>query len=764
MGSYPFSRIRRLVPTRSAHVYLLLFVVSVLLRIPFLKTFNLVTYDGTYYISQAKALLGLLDRPLTFSLGYPGFIALFLPLIHDGVRAAQAVSFLAGMGSLFVFYSLAKKFVSTMHALLAALILALTPLFINLSMVTMSESLWLFFVLLGFFLFACNRDLAAGMALGMATITRVEALGVFAVMLIYRLRERRRLLKISAGFACLFCLNFAVLSFDRGELIVNLHLKSFNSSASSWKLREARIEDTVANGGDAQVSEGAESPTVVGHYLKRIPFEVNLLFWHIGPALLLLAIYGILFRKCFLLAAFLPFFVYPFFTTGSDHRFILPYIPALILYATIGLEKVPSRSMYRAFLVMIACFSAGAFWINRSQLVTPVSYGYEWAKEVGESFKSRVASSDLIADRKPYFAFYSGGQYLEIPLGAYNETLAYLAKRDVKYLVLESELIKVARPKLLPLLYDSLAINGEMRFSQVYFKPDVVSIYERNMDADPISIQYLLKSVEGRMSGLSWSPDGGSIAYRSMNSSGQRGIYAVSTETGQSVSITTGNIPEDQMSWSPDSKRIAFAMEKDGNTDIYAHDMGSHLERLVSLPGADRSPSYSKDGKELVFVSEQSGRSQVCVKNLQTGSLTRIAASGNGSYPSLSPDGEFIAWIRAGAGLFIYERKTAIEKQVAAPRKVHFTPAWSPDGRFIAVTALDRGKADIYLLSGDGSNALLLTKSFVPAAVPTWRPDGQALAALTIADKRMGILIISGLEPYAARLVNPISFSVVERQ
>jgi len=314
----------------------------------------------------------------------------------------------------------------------------------------------------------------------------------------------------------------------------------------------------------------------------------------------------------------------------------------------------------------------------------------------------------------------------------------------------------------MPLLYDRSVINGEMRFLQVYFKPDVVSIFERDMGADPINRQCLAQSIDGRISGLSWSPDGSRIAYRLMEASGRSGIYAISTESKQSSLVVAGAIPEDQIGWSPDSRRFAFAMTTDGNTDIFVRDDSGDLERITSFSGVDKSPSWSKDGKELVFSSELSGRSEIWLKNLETGALKQVTANGGNSYPSLSPDGKYIAWIRDGEGLFIYERGTGVTRQAASPKQVHFTPAWSPDGKFIAVTALDWGKADIYMLPADGSDALLLTKSILPAAAPTWNPDGSALAAITIRDKRMEILVLTGIEPYKERLMNPIHINVFE--
>jgi hypothetical protein len=46
-----------------------------------------------------------------------------------------------------------------------------------------------------------------------------------------------------------------------------------------------------------------------------------------------------------------------------------------------------------------------------------------------------------------------------------------------------------------------------------------------------------------------------------------------------------------------------------------------------------------------------------------------------------------IAWVREGKGLLIMDRVTGRTQVTEVPEKAMFTPAWSPDGRFIAAAA-----------------------------------------------------------------------------
>ncbi len=65
--------------------------------------------------------------------------------------------------------------------------------------------------------------------------------------------------------------------------------------------------------------------------------------------------------------------------------------------------------------------------------------------------------------------------------------MAFLAHENVRYLMLEKSVIHSLRPALRPLLYDRAAINGELRFSQVYLRPEVGILYRRNRASDPLT-------------------------------------------------------------------------------------------------------------------------------------------------------------------------------------------------------------------------------------------------------------------------------------
>ena len=61
-------------------------------------------------------------------------------------------------------------------------------------------------------------------------------------------------------------------------------------------------------------------------------------------------------------------------------------------------------------------------------------------------------------------------------------------------------------------------------------------------------------------------------------------------------------------SWSPDARRVAYASDRAGNSDIWVQAVGDPSPaQLTSSPEEDSQPDWSPDGRQLVFRSERDG-------------------------------------------------------------------------------------------------------------------------------------------------------------
>lgn len=116
----------------------------------------------------------------------------------------------------------------------------------------------------------------------------------------------------------------------------------------------------------------------------------------------------------------------------------------------------------------------------------------------------------------------------------------------------------------------------------------------------------------------------------------------------------------EQLSWSPDGKKILYASRKltgreyaySTNTDIYLFDLDtkSHTNLTEGMPGYDTNPIFSPDGKHIVWLSMERGgfeadKNRLFIMNLETGEKRDLTR--NFKYNADSP-----TWLPCGSGLY----------------------------------------------------------------------------------------------------------------
>jgi hypothetical protein len=124
---------------------------------------------------------------------------------------------------------------------------------------------------------------------------------------------------------------------------------------------------------------------------------------------------------------------------------------------------------------------------------------------------------------------------------------------------------------------------------------------------------------------LSWSPDGKKIAFDAV-SNGQWDIFVLDIASKEIQPLVQTLEEEGSPSWSPDGKYVYYSANRDGNQDIYriSHSGGTE-ERMTEYPSSEYDPAISMDGKKILFVSNMNGNWDVYRLVLSNGNLLRVS-------------------------------------------------------------------------------------------------------------------------------------------
>jgi Tol biopolymer transport system component/imidazolonepropionase-like amidohydrolase len=201
---------------------------------------------------------------------------------------------------------------------------------------------------------------------------------------------------------------------------------------------------------------------------------------------------------------------------------------------------------------------------------------------------------------------------------------------------------------------------------------------------------------------------------------------------------------------SPDGRRIVFA----ALGDVWLADAtkpGTKPERLTDDAFIDFDPVWSPDGKSIAYVSDHGGKTELWLRDLTTNQSRQLSnLDTEVQRPVFSPDGARIAFFKVlglaglgGGSLHTLDVKSGEVKQVRANIWAPSRVSWSPDGKYIVMSALSvassrfrEGLSQFLVIAVDGepkSDRNVTPHPDKSLAMrgddgPIWSPDGKLLA------------------------------------
>lgn len=223
-------------------------------------------------------------------------------------------------------------------------------------------------------------------------------------------------------------------------------------------------------------------------------------------------------------------------------------------------------------------------------------------------------------------------------------------------------------------------------------------------------------------------------------------LYQIAGRAGleEGIQIVTGMTPDSLSADWIRTVRQSYGPLLEGRTP--AREVGRRVLSAEAGTGdVNVAPALSPDGRYVAFLSTKSLFSiDLYVADAETGEIVERLGSSNrdahfdairflNSAGTWSPDGRrfaFIAFAEGDNELAIWNVQTGrIERRFAVTGVTALAqPAWSPNGETIAVSGMDGGISDLYLVDVDSGTARQLTNDRHGDLQPTWAPDGTRLA------------------------------------
>jgi Tol biopolymer transport system component len=192
--------------------------------------------------------------------------------------------------------------------------------------------------------------------------------------------------------------------------------------------------------------------------------------------------------------------------------------------------------------------------------------------------------------------------------------------------------------------------------------------------------------------------------------------------------------------WSADGETIYFiAGDPDQHPAIRAAESATGKQRrLQPVNVFETQMSYAAGAqRERLFFSQielarsYSVRHDLWVLDLRTGKRRRLTQGQRARHPAVDPFGEKVAYIANNAGqtdLWLYDIRSKKSSRLrrGGPDQLFFNPAWSPDGKRLALSIWQRGGyQDIWILNLEDQSLRPLLQDKAWDVTPCWSHDGR---------------------------------------
>jgi serine/threonine-protein kinase len=210
----------------------------------------------------------------------------------------------------------------------------------------------------------------------------------------------------------------------------------------------------------------------------------------------------------------------------------------------------------------------------------------------------------------------------------------------------------------------------------------------------------------GDFSGMALSPDGTQLAVSLYTGEGEEGLWVKRLDSGPLTRLTFEGSVNYRPAWTPDGRSIAFISDRSGENQVWIKraDGSAAAELLLEDERQIDEVVWSRDGRWLVY---------------------RVGSGGTNTRDihAIRPGLDTVAWT------------------VASSPFDDYSPALSPDGRWVAYVSTESGRPEVYVRPFPDADQAKWQVSVDGASEPVWSPRRRRLFYRT----RRGDIAVVGL-------------------
>lgn len=180
--------------------------------------------------------------------------------------------------------------------------------------------------------------------------------------------------------------------------------------------------------------------------------------------------------------------------------------------------------------------------------------------------------------------------------------------------------------------------------------------------------------------------------------------------------------------WDLTSGEVAYSRRIQGTVSLAATMAHTLANELVHLFTGRPGPFLSR----IAFVSDRTGAKELWVMRWDGTEAQQLTTYRSITLsPAWSPDGEWLAFtsfLRGPPQLFVLRPTQGYLKTLSTLPGVNSSPNFSPDGKTVAFATGAAGVTDVYVVPVDGGTPMRLTHTLGISTQPAWSPSGRQIA------------------------------------